>query len=764
MIRAQARTQLLDRYTAASLGLVGDGVFDNSARLQAGIEYVADRGGGVIKLDVGSYRIDSIQTLLRDGVHIEGFAPDLTILDFSQRTSAYANQGSLLLSGDGGLSNIVSVTGDVLAGAVSIPVDDISGFAPGDRVVLRSTEVLWSEATIGEILTVQWADSGYVYLKVPVTYDYDTGSGTVELCKLTTHSGSIKNLTVKGRGPNPASYPSPTYTGTPSEAVPSVNRGDLGLEVRYGEGYLVENVKFIGTEYRCVTFAMSVDSTVRGSRLIFDEINQQSQYGVSTFGANLNVTVEGNFFYNGRHHVTTLTTSDLTNPQNRGLPVGILIANNQHTGSWLYPIDTHRGGSGVVVANNKIKSQNGGINCRTPNSKIIGNDIELPIPNTSIPGISGAHQIAVYYGMKNVSVIGNTGRGGSSGIMVFTPTTRGENIAIVGNNISETENQPIYIRDVDGFSISANVIGPARGAVSGIGHITVIDCKSGVVGNNSIAIENAIAKAGVRVTATNPGDATEIIVATNTIRKLGGAGAATGILFDNNVTYSTIGVNSTFSCDTPENLGTGTTNVTVNGSRYGGLKTIASGAISVSPSLSVVLVYTEGGASTDDLTDITDGADGQVLTLRGNDNSHVVTCKDGASNLRLAGDFVLSNSSSTITLICLANVWYEVARSMNGPSVNLGTISSGTLTPNPNAGPMQYYTNNGAHILSPGTAVGGYYLKITMGASAGTITLSGFTPAGIRGDSFTYTSGDKFSCYVTIDSDGDSVIDVVALQ
>lgn len=128
MIRTRAPTQILDQYTSKSLGLVGDGVFDNSARLQAGIEYVADRGGGVIKLDVGTYRVDSIQTLLRDGVHIEGFSADLTILDFSQRTSAYANQGSLLLSGDGGLSNTVSVTSDVIAGAVSIPVDDISGF------------------------------------------------------------------------------------------------------------------------------------------------------------------------------------------------------------------------------------------------------------------------------------------------------------------------------------------------------------------------------------------------------------------------------------------------------------------------------------------------------------------------------------------------------------------------------------------------------------------------------------------------------------
>lgn len=92
---------------------------------------------------------------------------------------------------------------------------------------------------------------------------------------------------------------------------------------------------------------------------------------------------------------------------------------------------------------------------------------------------------------------------------------------------------------------------------------------------------------------------------------------------------------------------------------------------------------------------------------------------------------------------------------------DLGTISSGTVTPDPGDRPMQKYANNGAHTLAPGTNVGAYLLTIVNSASAGAITTSGWTK--VAGDSFTTTNGHKFRCHASIDGDG-SLLVVQALQ
>jgi hypothetical protein len=75
---------------------------------------------------------------------------------------------------------------------------------------------------------------------------------------------------------------------------------------------------------------------------------------------------------------------------------------------------------------------------------------------------------------------------------------------------------------------------------------------------------------------------------------------------------------------------------------------------------------------------------------------------------------------------------------------NAGTFSTGTFTPNPANGNYQYATNNGAHTLAAplvDCAIDIYYLN---GASAGTITFSGFTVGSNVGDTVTTTSTNKF--------------------
>lgn len=94
-------------------------------------------------------------------------------------------------------------------------------------------------------------------------------------------------------------------------------------------------------------------------------------------------------------------------------------------------------------------------------------------------------------------------------------------------------------------------------------------------------------------------------------------------------------------------------------------------------------------------------------------------------------------------------------------SLSLGTISAGTVTPDPGDRPMQHYTNNGAHTLAPGAVAGSYLLDITNGASAGIITTTGWTK--VTGDSFATTNGLKYRCSCSIGNAG-SLLVVQALQ
>jgi len=137
----------------------------------------------------------------------------------------------------------------------------------------------------------------------------------------------------------------------------------------------------------------------------------------------------------------------------------------------------------------------------------------------------------------------------------------------------------------------------------------------------------------------------------------------------------------------------------------------------------------------------------------------ILTCADGTSSLiermRIPNSGKTSFGSS------------GVAGDINGVGwihtyVNNGTVSSGTVTPDPLLGNEQYYTNGGAHTLAPmsnGPSTVG--MEITNNGSAGAITTSGFTK--VVGDAFTTTNGHKFYC-VLKKTQTYSLLSVTALQ
>ncbi|WP_027050934.1 hypothetical protein [Mesorhizobium erdmanii] len=98
-----------------------------------------------------------------------------------------------------------------------------------------------------------------------------------------------------------------------------------------------------------------------------------------------------------------------------------------------------------------------------------------------------------------------------------------------------------------------------------------------------------------------------------------------------------------------------------------------------------------------------------------------------------------------------------------GIDVSDGVKSSGAYTPSPAGGNFRSATNNGAHTLAAPSASGSYSMVIdyTNGASAGAITISGFTK--ITGDAFTTTNASKFRLFIS-KGQGGTHLHVQALQ
>lgn len=80
----------------------------------------------------------------------------------------------------------------------------------------------------------------------------------------------------------------------------------------------------------------------------------------------------------------------------------------------------------------------------------------------------------------------------------------------------------------------------------------------------------------------------------------------------------------------------------------------------------------------------------------------------------------------------------------NSTPYNLGTVSSGTVTPASANGNTQYLTNNGAFTLAAPSTNCSIDIDVTNGASAGTITFSGFTVGSNTGDTYATTNANKY--------------------
>lgn len=143
------------------------------------------------------------------------------------------------------------------------------------------------------------------------------------------------------------------------------------------------------------------------------------------------------------------------------------------------------------------------------------------------------------------------------------------------------------------------------------------------------------------------------------------------------------------------------------------------------PSGTAILKANSGGA----LANATAGTDYCAATS----GSSVLKGSSGNTAAATAGtDYMHPGTTSLIT------IGFTVTPN------NIGTVSSGTTTPAAASGNYQYLTNNGAFTLAAPAADCAIDLLVTNGASAGSITFSGYTVSASTGDALTTTNTSKF--------------------
>lgn len=529
-VSAQGRIRLNDAVSVKDFGAQGDGVADDTAAIQAAIN--AAGGGDVVFQAGATHRITSALDVSTSGLRLLGNG---ATLDGSGIAAATALSQRFALNISGSIGSVVSVTADIVEGAVTVAVTSTAGLSAGDCVLLYSAAEMFPAGTsgtnfIGAIHRIRSVDSSTQITLFDGAFFSYAAASQANIRRITPISNVlIEGLTIRMGG---------------------ANKAHCGIQVVYAERCAVRRCTVYDTEDTAVLMHYALDCETADCDLYnctspadgTSGVTGITGYGACAGTATRNVRVLRNRFRNCRHAVAGggLYTSIAVLVQgnvvagNRSASLTASAALDCHEDCLYWVFDSNHvssnnaatgtqgiliRGTGARVTNNVITaSANYGIyvknfdtSTQSRGTVISGNVITRPrLDGIVVEGSAGAPQYEliitdnqivnpggegiVLFGSSNATVANNVVRAptaaNKSGIrLVGSAATLGNrcaNVCVSGNVVDTATAYGIRADYGDSLTISGNQI-----AASVSHSIYLANCNEVAVTGNRLATTSA---------------------------------------------------------------------------------------------------------------------------------------------------------------------------------------------------------------------------------------------------------------------------------
>ena len=442
--------------TPDMLGAVGDGVTDDTNVLQAAVN---SAGKYPVLIPQKRYAITTLNIKDRD---IIGLGSDSELVQIGS--------ASYLITSSGSRAATTALTSDAAIHSDTVSVADSSIFSVGDYAVL-SDELEYNPLDAsyknGEMHRIKSVDTGSVTFEYEIMggigeTDYTTANASRLVLAKPQQSPKIKNLKISG----------------------DVSSSTAIVLFDVCKSPTVEGVTFNNGGHYGVRFNSCIDGSIKDSLFEgFLDTPGHVGYCVMASNATNGLHVTGNTFGECRHAFTTVGGSD-------GFPANIIIEGNTAKGTLQAAYDTHVSGKHIIIYGNaSYNSKGSGINCRSPHTEIINNEIVAPATH----GVSMSETLNY-----NVKIEGNTiTRAGQLGIAA----------SVLANDVS-IKNNIIYKSGLDGIrygsSISQiNIIG---NEITEVGQESTNRWGIACVGSTGSPVDDSVIKGNViRASSENVG-------------------------------------------------------------------------------------------------------------------------------------------------------------------------------------------------------------------------------------------------------------------
>jgi hypothetical protein len=454
---------------------------DCSAVAQIAVDYLKYRGGGKLCFErAGTYILtsventsDSVEIYVKQGVTIQH--------------NPLATASMIKATGSKGFQS--AITASVNALDTSVPVADASGFAAGDWVILKdTTDYSTDSAAIGyksgESLVIKSITSNTLYFDRKIFGSWQSDfSYTVARGGNVQKVVPVKNFRVTGDG---------KLVGFQTQNISLV-------EMAY-----VDGARFLGPDYNtfagpgvlyrtCRNIEHKPGNVADGRN---DTANGFPGYGVAAWGACDVGRIYGGFYTRTRHAFTTMGSLD--GGPSRIYVTGNIVSENDFTG-----LDTHEGTHEITFDGNKVYGGNaangsGGINSRSPTTRIIHNDV-VGVPGNGISAVGQA--------LRSLLIRGNSVEDCDSSGIAVSSTVRG--LYIFDNVVKNSGLHGIsclgvsYDTGISRVNVAGNkVIGWGRLAASRSGiQVVTTTASAGYVEYNIVDAVNGTEGRGIYISA-----------------------------------------------------------------------------------------------------------------------------------------------------------------------------------------------------------------------------------------------------------------------